>query len=69
MNISAQLKITVCTFLLFTSSIVYAEQFNVLLFTKTDGWHHKSINKAVDAMQAMSENHFSVLNGMKMPPT
>jgi type 1 glutamine amidotransferase len=58
MNIKSNFKIVVSIFLLFTSSIVYAKQFNVLLFTKTDGWHHKSINKAVDAMQAMSENHF-----------
>jgi type 1 glutamine amidotransferase len=34
-----------------------AEQFNVLIFSKTAGWHHKSINQAVTALETMAENH------------
>lgn len=43
------------------TSSVQAEQFSVFLFTKTDGWHHKSINAAVTAMETLSEkHHFSI---------
>lgn len=34
-----------------------AEQFSVLLFTKTDGWHHKSINAAVTSIQELAKKH------------
>jgi hypothetical protein len=38
-----------------------AEQFNVLLFSKTAGWHHKSTNQAVIALENMAQNHhFSI---------
>lgn len=47
--------------LLAVSTPVHAEQFNVFLFTKTDGWHHKSINAAVTAMEKLSrKHHFSM---------
>lgn len=36
---------------------LYAEQFNVLVFSKTAGWHHQSINEGVTALKAMAENH------------
>lgn len=39
------------------SSLTLAKQFTVLLFTKTVGWHHKSINAAVSAFEEMAENH------------
>ena len=43
------------------SQPILAAQFNILLFSKTDGWHHKSINQAVTALEKMAENHhFSV---------
>ena len=48
--------------LLFVSSGAYAEQFKVLLFTKTAGWHHKSINAAVTAFEKMAENHYFTLD-------
>ncbi|MDQ2076150.1 ThuA domain-containing protein [Marinimicrobium sp. ABcell2] len=32
-------------------------QFNVLLFTKMDGFHHKSVNEGVRAMRKMAEKH------------
>jgi len=48
-----------CLFLL--TSFVHAQQFNALLFTKTAGWHHESINAGVTAIKKMGENHhFSV---------
>ncbi|MCP8900397.1 ThuA domain-containing protein [Gilvimarinus xylanilyticus] len=43
-----------------------AEQFSVLLFTKTGGWHHKSINAGVDAMQEMAERHHFKLDWHEM---
>ena len=39
------------------SSLAYSTQFNVLLFTKTAGWHHKSINGAVQALEQLAEKH------------
>lgn len=43
--------------LLGSSFQLAASQFNVLLFTKTDGWHHESIHDAVTAMRHLSEKH------------
>jgi uncharacterized protein len=34
-----------------------AQQFNALLFTKTAGWHHDSINAAVTAVQDLAKLH------------
>ena len=43
------------------SSAIYAQQFKVLLFTKTDGFHHESINEGVTAIkQLANRNNFSV---------
>lgn len=36
----------------------YAEQFNVLLFTMTQGWHHQSQLEGVTAMRQMADKHF-----------
>ena len=36
---------------------VSAKQFNVLLFTKTVGWHHSSIHDSVTAMRHLSQRH------------
>ncbi len=47
--------------LILTSRVASAEQFNVLLFTKTEGFHHKSINAGVDAFEYLSKlHHFNV---------
>lgn len=35
-----------------------AQQFKVLLFTKTAGWHHESINEGVDAIRTLGQEHF-----------
>jgi type 1 glutamine amidotransferase len=37
--------------------LAQAGQFKVLLFTKTAGWHHESINAGVTAMQEMAKLH------------
>lgn len=34
------------------------KQFNALLFTKTAGWHHKSIPAGVEAIQKLADDHF-----------
>ena len=34
-----------------------AEQFSVLLFSKTAGWHHDSINAGVTAIQQLGQLH------------
>ena len=52
--LSRGLVLTAC---IFFSALASAQQFNVLLFTKTDGFHHKSINDAVDAMETLAEKH------------
>lgn len=38
------------------------KQFNVLLFTKTDGFHHESIHEGVAAMRKLSDLHFFSLD-------
>ncbi len=38
-------------------SIQAQPQFKALLFTKTAGWHHKSINEGVDAIRYLGERH------------
>ncbi|WP_062063755.1 ThuA domain-containing protein [Cellvibrio sp. OA-2007] len=50
----------VCASLCTTLS-AQAQQFNVLLFTKTSGWHHESVNEGVTAMRAMAlRHHFNI---------
>ena len=38
---------------LLVSSIASAAQFSALLFSKTNGWHHESINDGVIAIRQM----------------
>ena len=42
---------------LFSAGSALAAQFNVLLITKTDGWHHDSIAAGVTAVQDMAKLH------------
>src|SRR5690606_11275485 len=42
---------------LLVTSATFAEQFSVLLFSKTDGWHHDSINAGVTAVQELGKLH------------
>ncbi|MEX0845325.1 MAG: ThuA domain-containing protein [Balneolaceae bacterium] len=41
-------------------------QFNTLLFTKTEGWHHESINEGVDAIRELGERHAFNVNWQEM---
>lgn len=41
-------------------------QFNALLFTKTEGWHHESINEGVDAIRELGERHMFSVNWQEM---
>jgi type 1 glutamine amidotransferase len=38
-------------------SCAHAEQFNVLLFSKTAGWHHESIHAGVTAVRELGKLH------------
>jgi type 1 glutamine amidotransferase len=40
------------------TSFAQRKQFRVLLFSKTDGFHHESINEGVTAIKAMAERQF-----------
>lgn len=42
---------------LLTAHVASAEQFKAVLFTKTDGWHHDSINAGVTAIQNLAKLH------------
>ncbi len=42
---------------LVASTTVVAEQFSVLLFSRTMGWHHESINAGVTAIQELGKLH------------
>ncbi|WP_229238949.1 ThuA domain-containing protein [Emticicia sp. C21] len=44
------------------SSFAQRKQFRVLLFSKTDGFHHESINEGVTAIKAMAERQFFSVN-------
>ena len=53
-----QLRIlTAAASLLTGSCLAHAEQFSALLFTKTAGWHHDSINAGVTAIQELAKLH------------
>ena len=43
--------------LLLCSGVATAAQFNVLLFTKMNGFHHESVNEGVTAMRALAARH------------
>src|SRR5690606_6394180 len=42
---------------LMPGSFALAQQFNAVLFTKTVGWHHDSINAGVTAIQELAKLH------------
>ena len=42
---------------LLVTTISFAQQFKVLLFTKTDGWHHESIHEGVTAIRQLALRH------------
>lgn len=51
------IRIPFLLLLITLSGVTMAKQFNILLFTKTVGWHHKSINAGVTAFEKMALNH------------
>ncbi|WP_109742924.1 ThuA domain-containing protein [Arcicella aurantiaca] len=61
MKISSAKSIMLMLGLSLMSSISFAQQFKVLLFTKTDGFHHESIHEGVTAIKQLANRHnFSV---------
>ncbi|TYK67246.1 ThuA domain-containing protein [Colwellia echini] len=44
-------------FVVMLSNNVSAKQFNALLFTKTDGWHHSSVLEGVSAIKKIAQTH------------
>ena len=60
-------KIALGAGLLFASLCSQAEQFNVLLFTLTQGWHHQSQLEGVAAMREMANKHFFTLDWEEDP--
>lgn len=50
-------RLFTCLTLMFLAQLVQAEQFKVLVFTKTQGWHHQSINEAVTGLRALAARH------------
>ncbi|SMO95467.1 ThuA domain-containing protein [Gracilimonas mengyeensis] len=54
------------TFTLSGVAVAQSGQFNALLFTKTDGWHHESINEGVDAIRELGERHMFHVNWQEM---
>lgn len=59
--------ITILTLLVSFSSFSQQKQFKALLFTKTNGWHHESINEGVDAIRKMGERNFFNVEWHEMP--
>lgn len=58
-KIALSLALT-CSFLCVALS-AHAQQFNVLLFTKTNGFHHESVNEGVRAMRELAaQHHFAI---------
>lgn len=64
-RITSKLALASCLLLISISS--YAEQFNVLLFTMTQGWHHQSQLEGVAAMRQMADKHFFKLDWQEDP--
>lgn len=42
---------------LLSTAAIAQPQFNALLFTKTDGWHHQSISVGVEAIKDLGQRH------------
>ena len=54
-------KITFLFLFVLTCSASFAQQFKALLFTKTDGFHHESIQEGVTAMRTLANrNNFTI---------
>ena len=55
-------KLIVCLIFIavffFQNNNLFAQQFKALLITKTQGWHHESINDGVTALKEMAKRNF-----------
>lgn len=51
---------------LMSSGMKAQDQFNALLFTKTEGWHHESINEGVDAIRELADRNMFSVNWQEM---
>lgn len=51
------MKTLLAAVLALTSTCIQAAQFNVLVFSKTGGWHHDSIPAGVDAIKDLGKLH------------
>ena len=60
-------KLALCCSLLLISMSSYAEQFNVLLFTMTQGYHHESQLEGVAAMRELAKKHFFKVDWQEDP--
>lgn len=60
-------KLALCSCLIFISINSYAEQFNVLLFTATQGYHHESQLEGVAAMRELAKKHFFKVDWQEDP--
>lgn len=60
-------KLALCCSLLLISISSYAEQFNVLLFTMTQGYHHQSQLEGVAAMRELAKKHFFSVDWQEDP--
>lgn len=60
-------KLALCCSILLISMSSYAEQFNVLLFTMTQGYHHQSQLEGVAAMREMGKKHFFSVDWQEDP--
>lgn len=50
-------KLITLVIIMAISTSLQAQQFNVLLFTKSNAYHHKSVNVAVTAMEGLAKKH------------
>jgi uncharacterized protein len=60
-------KLALCCSLFFISISSYAEQFNVLLFTMTQGYHHQSQLEGVAALRELGKKHFFSVDWQEDP--
>ena len=61
MSESKKTILVIFIFFVFLSAL-QAQQFNVLLFSKTEGYHHTAINEGVNALSKLAQKHFFTID-------
>ena len=65
-------SLLVAILLLTSVTLSFSQQFKVLLFTKTDGFHHESIHEGVTAIRQLAARNISTVprlpDGKFVPP-